>query len=824
MAIISNLVARLSVDHAAFDKGMATGRTSLRGLAEESARANTRMAGLAAGLTKAVAAAGGLYGLKRAFTAVYREASGFETGMSKIATMLETTDMRMLPGFEKDIRRMSIAYGEATSSLSQGAMDIIGSAIAPSKAMGVLENSTIAAKAGFTTTATVVKALVGILNAYGMDATRAKDVSDILFTTVKNGVVSFEELAHGIGMVTGLSAVLGVNLEAVGASVATMTQAGINADIAITALRAILNTFMNPTEAAVKAAEELGFALDSNSIKGAGLVTVMEKLRAANAEQLEALMPNVRGLAGFASMLKNTTGLAENYQSMLHSTGATLEAFAKVQDDASFAQDRAAKAWGRLKVAMGDVFLGDVTAKMNAFADAVQYNDTLIQRLVRTALAANAPLKNLFPGVKDTLSKLTPSLREGAEFKLSQNADWAVVQRMWPKMTGEEQESFRRAYGSRDMTYAEPFGWTPAKRYEFTPTRPPKEMDYGLFPGPKHTAAARSDAEYAQRLARAYARSARVQADVRRGIEAQVAAATPAAAEAVAAPKPLSKEETKFAKAYERELSSLRLETEMLGKSNIERERAVMLRNMENEAMSLGVEFSAAQRAELEAAWANYEKQQKMVELGQIAGLGLVDSMRQVTNAVIQGASAWEALRGVALNVIANIQEALVWKPLEGALTQFATGAIGSIFGGGGGFFGLFGGGGNAAANAAGDAQKLIEASAGRSYGASILHGGGIAGYGGTTRMVSAGAFAGAPRFHLGADEVPSILRRGERVTSTGGLAAERRAFSEMISLLRALVRKDTNVHVYAADPQQYIRSRAGEQEIMRHVTRNQGV
>ncbi|MGO4917328.1 phage tail tape measure C-terminal domain-containing protein [Pseudogemmobacter sp. W21_MBD1_M6] len=55
---------------------------------------------------------------------------------------------------------------------------------------------------------------------------------------------------------------------------------------------------------------------------------------------------------------------------------------------------------------------------------------------------------------------------------------------------------------------------------------------------------------------------------------------------------------------------------------------------------------------------------------------------------------------------------------------------------------------------------------------ASILHAGGIAGFGGLARRVPAEVFAAAPRMHAGGvaglkpDEVPAILQRGERVLS----------------------------------------------------------
>ena len=55
-----------------------------------------------------------------------------------------------------------------------------------------------------------------------------------------------------------------------------------------------------------------------------------------------------------------------------------------------------------------------------------------------------------------------------------------------------------------------------------------------------------------------------------------------------------------------------------------------------------------------------------------------------------------------------------------------------------------------------------------------LFHQGGVVGAGGSTRMASPFAFAGAPRYHgggiagLAADEMPAILRRGEEVLTAG--------------------------------------------------------
>lgn len=307
------------------------------------------------------------YGLRDAA----REAMRFETQIARVHTMLDDGSSRFLPMYERQIQGLAKTYGESTESLAGGMYDILSASIAPEKALGVLEKTLIAAKGGFTSAATATNATVGILNAYNMSADEAGRVTDILHAIVKRGVISFEDLAQNIGNVTSLAAVLGVDLETVGATIATMTRAGISAELAITALKNILNTFKDPSDEARKAAAELGLTLDENSIKGRGLITVMNKLRNANAQQLGALMPSIRGLVGFAAQLKNADQLGRDYQLMLDSTGRSQEAFNKIIETAGFRADKLTERWKAAKRELGGPIAEMAISSMELLADAL---------------------------------------------------------------------------------------------------------------------------------------------------------------------------------------------------------------------------------------------------------------------------------------------------------------------------------------------------------------------------------------------------------------------------------------------------------------------
>jgi TP901 family phage tail tape measure protein len=136
--------------------------------------------------------------------------------------------------------------------------------------MKVLEANVRAAKGGFTDTAVTVKATVGLLNAYGLSADKADFITNIMAKTVKQGVLTFEEMAANIGTVSAIAAVLGVDFEALAASISTITRAGVPVEITMTALRAILSTFKTPTKEAIEAAQQLGLPQQTAASRAAG--------------------------------------------------------------------------------------------------------------------------------------------------------------------------------------------------------------------------------------------------------------------------------------------------------------------------------------------------------------------------------------------------------------------------------------------------------------------------------------------------------------------------------------------------------------------------
>ena len=200
----------------------------------------------------------------------------------------------------------------------------------------VLEAAMKAAVGGMTTTEQSVDILTTALNAYGLEGEKATLVTDQLSKVVQLGKTTYDELAGALGPVLAIAAQLGVNLEQVGASMATLTKAGISTDIAATALRATLVSFLNPTKEMGDAIEEVGFASGSAMLEAEGLQGSLELLSNATGGSKEAmveLFPNVRALTAILPLTGEMAGVAaEDLEAMGQAAGTAASMFGDMAD------------------------------------------------------------------------------------------------------------------------------------------------------------------------------------------------------------------------------------------------------------------------------------------------------------------------------------------------------------------------------------------------------------------------------------------------------------------------------------------------------------
>ena len=264
-----------------------------------------------------------------------REFASFEQQMASVATMLDQPE-RWMTRFATAIRSMSVAFGESTETLAKGLYDILSASVPPEQALGVLTASAKAAKAGLTDTGVAADAITTVLNAYGLSADHAANVSDLLFGVVRRGKTTFAELAPAIGTAATVAATAGVGLDELGAAIATLTRSGIDTQNAMTAVNAVVSAFLKPAEGAAGLARRLGFEMNVATLKAKGLAGVLDSIAELDPGQIATLFPNIRAIKGILPALRNLAGFGDDIAALRGAAGSTEAAYAKMTDTLAF--------------------------------------------------------------------------------------------------------------------------------------------------------------------------------------------------------------------------------------------------------------------------------------------------------------------------------------------------------------------------------------------------------------------------------------------------------------------------------------------------------
>ncbi len=265
---VAKLMVMVGLDSSALSRGIGVANQQVQSLAGTMQSAGAQITGVGTRLTMGVTVP--IIGMG---VASVRAAGDMDAAMRSIQSISKQTDDQIaaLSQTFVDMSSNASVTRDSAVALAEAYYSIQGSGFAGANAMTILEVATKAASAGLTTTDSAARAITATLNAYGMDASEAARVSDVLFRTMDIGVVTFEELAANLGDVVGTAAIAGVSIEEVGAAYATMTKGGISAAEATTALNQLMLTYIRPSKDALELASKLGIEFSAQALSSKGL-------------------------------------------------------------------------------------------------------------------------------------------------------------------------------------------------------------------------------------------------------------------------------------------------------------------------------------------------------------------------------------------------------------------------------------------------------------------------------------------------------------------------------------------------------------------------
>lgn len=334
----------LSVDDSKFNAGM--------NRAHRSTRDNLKK-------MSAVTAGVGVAGVA-AFGAMAKSAMTFDQNMREVNSLvgLGAEEFAVL---KKETLEVSSAIGIEANQAVQGLYQAISAGIPADNVMTFMETAGKAAIAGVTDIETSVDGLTTVINAFGLKASDAERVADVMFSTVKGGKTTFEELSASMFQVAPIAASMGISLEEVGAATATLTKSGVPTSVAMTQMRSAMVALTKPTENMTGILEELGFSSGQAAIDALGFQGALAAIR-EKAEASDTSLANVFGRVEAVGAVLGVTGqnaevFAGDYEAAMNSAGASGEAFALVNEGAGRQLELAIIQLKNMATVIGDAFL-----------------------------------------------------------------------------------------------------------------------------------------------------------------------------------------------------------------------------------------------------------------------------------------------------------------------------------------------------------------------------------------------------------------------------------------------------------------------------------
>lgn len=266
----------------------------------------------------------------------------------KAANTMAGKDAEGFANLKGQVADLSKTLPIARDELANGLYQVISNGVPEDNWIDYLNKSAKASVGGIADLGETVKVTSTVIKNYGLAWDAAESVQDKIQLTAKNGVTSFEQLAQALPRVTANASTLGVSVDELLASFATLTGVSGNTNEVATQMAAIFTALVKPSSEATEMAEKMGIEFNAASIQAAGglrnfltqLDASVKEYAAANgvleqevyaklfgsAESLRALTPLTNQLA---------EKFSENVDAMANSAGTISAAYNEMSSTGS---------------------------------------------------------------------------------------------------------------------------------------------------------------------------------------------------------------------------------------------------------------------------------------------------------------------------------------------------------------------------------------------------------------------------------------------------------------------------------------------------------
>ena len=337
---VGSAVVRLVLDATQYTAGLAKANAELQGTAAKSQASASKATGAWSMFAKA-----GALAAAAAVAASVKMAMEFEAAFTRIDA-LSNTSARNIEEWKGQVLDLAGKTAKAPAELADALFFLSSAGLEANDVMPALEASAKAAAAGLGETKDIANVVASAMNAYAKSGLTASEVTDTLVAAVREGRAEPEEFAVALGRILPIASKAGVEFDEVAASLATLSNIGLDVNEGVTAMRGLLNALEAPSNQAQEALAGIGLSAEDvrRVLAQDGLLAAMrllEERTGGNIDVLRDIIPNIRAMTG---AFGHTTQAAERvdavYRNVRDAVGSTDQAFAEAAKSTEFQMRR----------------------------------------------------------------------------------------------------------------------------------------------------------------------------------------------------------------------------------------------------------------------------------------------------------------------------------------------------------------------------------------------------------------------------------------------------------------------------------------------------
>lgn len=355
MATVEEVVVRIGADISNFARNMERANQQLSNMGQNAQNMGNQIASSFGAFSLAV---GGALGY------TVNKAADFDTAMRKASAIAgATTD-------EFDAMKQAALDLGATTSLSATQ---VADAMGNLAASGFDANQVIAAMPGIISAAEasgedlalVSDTVAAALNSFGLEASEAGRVADILAQTANSSAAGIDDMQYAFKYAAPVFSSLGLSMEELAAATGLLANAGMAGEQAGTTLRAALLRLVDPPKEAANVMEDLGFsALDAQgNLKGIAEIAgdLGKSMEGMTEAQKAAALATIFGTEAVSGMLtlinEGPDAINEFTEDLENSEGASAAAAEKMKAGIGGALNEMSGAFETLAIVIGDTLV-----------------------------------------------------------------------------------------------------------------------------------------------------------------------------------------------------------------------------------------------------------------------------------------------------------------------------------------------------------------------------------------------------------------------------------------------------------------------------------